>query len=297
MRSSKFIGVYTTAASARRKQHYFVWELSDGTYAVQELDAAFTPVAEARLVEANTFSGIFRSEPSLLVMPVVLPDFTNLKPFAIGQHMVKAPGQTKRLEATTFFRREPAHAESSQADGQASPQPTSQSPALDKQAAAVRSYAEAVLAHRAFDLEAARKAKVLETHLRETFRQTLLRLKRPRERKAAMLALEKIAGTTEGIVPSHKHMFRDFGVRLRQNFQPALALLFNRKAVELAPEDDHARFNLARILCALGQYDEAAEHIRVAMDMDKKEPLYEKMLAHILALKQKGVAPQPMRRV
>ena len=45
------------------------------------------------------------------------------------------------------------------------------------------------------DLEAMRKAKMTETRLRETFRQTLLRLRRPRERKAALSALEPVSYT------------------------------------------------------------------------------------------------------
>ena len=131
------------------------------------------------------------------------------------------------------------------------------------------------------DLAAMRKAKMTETRLRETFRQTLLRLKRPRERKAALTALEQLAQSTEDICTAHKHMFRDFGVSLRQNSQLALALLFSRRVVELAPNDDHAHFNLARILCLMGQFDEAAAHVRTAMNMGGEEPLYFRMLVHI----------------
>ena len=134
---------------------------------------------------------------------------------------------------------------------------------------------------------------MVESKLRETFRQTLLRLKRPRERKAALLALEQLAQTKDGIIPAHKHMFRDFGVRLRQNSQPDLALLFSRKAVELAPEDDHAHFNLARILCSLGLYDEAATHIGTALSMSSGEPLYFKLLEHIRELKRTRSAGKP----
>ncbi len=133
----------------------------------------------------------------------------------------------------------------------------------------------------AYDLQEAHQARLAEDNLRETFRQTLLRLKRPKDRKAALAALEQLAAITENITPVHKHMFRDFGVRLRQNALPDLALLFSRKAVELAPDDDHAHFNLARILCLLGQYDEAASHVRTAMHMDSQEPVYLRMLAHI----------------
>ena len=149
----------------------------------------------------------------------------------------------------------------------------------------------------AYDLEAARKAKDIEISLRETFRQTLLRLKRPKERQAALAALERLAQTTDDIFPAHKHMFRDFGVRLRQNSQHQLALLFCRKAVELAPNHDHAHFNMARVLCSLGMYDEAASHVQTAMAMGGDDPLYFKMLTHIRKEKlQRHSVPQSIRR-
>jgi tetratricopeptide (TPR) repeat protein len=296
MRRSKFSGVYSIPAdraAKRRKTHYFVWQLPGGAYAVQELNAAFQPVSEAEFVDGPTFARKFTGEPSVLTMPVIVPDLSYLETLALQRSRL-APQPSGNAAQTP-----PTAGERSR------PQPSGPAVAGAPATSAGGAYrivgragtdAAAPAAHRAFDLEAARKARVLESRMRETFRQTLLRLKRPRERKAAMLALEQIARTTEGIVPAHKHMFRDFGVRLRQNFQPALALLFNRKAVELAPEDDHARFNLARILCALGQYDEAAAHIRAAMTMDGNEPLYKRLLAHILILQQKGVAPRPVRR-
>ncbi len=280
MRRSKFSGVYSiiadTAGEKQHKRHYFVWELPGNAYAVQELDASLKPVSQAEFVGRRTFAQQFRYEPSVLAVPVVVPDLSFLEALSARQSG-EMPAQDTPAESGAKSTSEPFVSANKGITGQSLPG------------------AKPPAAHRAYDLEAVRKAKVLESHMRETFRQTLLRLKRPRERKAAMLALEQIAGTTEGIVPAHKHMFRDFGVRLRQNFQPGLALLFNRKAVELAPEDDHARFNLARILCALGQYDEAAAQIQAAMDMDHEEPLYTKLLSHILAQQQKGLVPKPVR--
>ena len=136
---------------------------------------------------------------------------------------------------------------------------------------------------RTYDLETIRKAKATESTLRENFRQALLRLKRPRERQGALKALEQLAQTTEDICTAHKHMFRDFGVKLRQSALPELALLFNYRVVKLAPDDDHAHFNLARILCILEQYDEAAAHIRTAMGMgiEADNNLYFRMLVYI----------------
>ena len=292
MRRSKFIGVYSLVQQTERhgKKHYFAWGLSGDAYAVQELNAAFRPVAEAELVESRTFIQNFQNEPSILAVPVVTPDFGNLESVATRQRGKGTLQQDATQGVFDFYQQKTVRDQARQtARAEATPpfgvQPTKP-----------RSEPETPPKQGAFDLEAARKAKVLETHMRETFRQILLRLKRPRERQAAMLALKQLASATEGIVPEHKHMFRDFGVRLRQSLQPELALLFNRKTVELAPNDDHARFNLARILCILGQYDEAATQVRAAMNMDQNEPIYGKMLAHILALQQEDASPSSTGR-
>ncbi len=316
MRRSKFSGVFSFSANwteSRSKTHYFVWELPDGAFAVQELNAAFQPVTEVERINAKNFSQSFKAEPNILAMPVITPDLSHFEPApstpppeapaARAEHSarrVDAPRVTSGgalLQTLSPKGKLPESVEvaSEQPDMGLLPFPSPTATGVT----AVRyeeAPAPAAAPRRAYDLEAARKAKVVESKLRETFRQTLLRLKRPRERKAALLALEQLAQTKDGIVPVHKHMFRDFGVRLRQNSQPDLALLFSRKAVELAPEDDHAHFNLARILCSLGLYDEAAAHIGTALSMSSGEPLYFKLLEHIRELKQKRGVGKPARQ-
>ena len=435
MRRSKFSGVYsfsTDWTGNNRKNHYFVWELPDGAFAVQELNKAFQPLAEPERISASSFAKNFRAEPEILAMPVMTPDLSRLEArekSAGGSDAAQQTGQadaavsepsgktspppktpaaaSTRPDATTpdgassgvavdtsggtpagtsagtsgdATGKAPA-AQKSRAQGGAQPAPSAGPQSLDSQifanesdslAASVRQSAAPLASpagaapmgqgkasaatpgaqqarkpsprslrpvdadepeslkrtdaptkkevstpartpqlrlqpvekdlstdvtdmparlplpdtspmgtSRPMDLAAMRKAKRTETRLRETFRQTLLRLKRPRERKAALTALEQLAQSTEDICTAHKHMFRDFGVSLRQNSQLALALLFSRRVVELAPNDDHAHFNLARILCLMGQFDEAAAHVRTAMNMGGEEPLYFRMLVHI----------------
>ena len=280
---------------------------------MQELNAAFQPVAEVERISAKSFTREFKAEPNILAMPVVTPDLSHFEARAVAPQPQKAaPGEPARKTAESpaanpgFTPLEMPKAKgklpdsvqviTGKADQAPLPFPARKATGVTAVRydealgttvpAATTAQAAQATPKKAYDLEAARKAKVVETKLRETFRQTLLRLKRPRERKAALLALEQLAHTTEGITPSHKHMFRDFGVRLRQNSQPDLALLFTRKAVELAPEDDHAHFNLARILCSLGMYDEAAAHVATALSVSSEEPLYFKLLEHIRELKQ-----------
>lgn len=471
MRRSKFSGVYsfsTDWTESRRKTHYFVWELPDGAFAVQELNSAFQPLADPERISARSFKKNFKAEPESLAMPVTTPDLTQLEnkgasggaqagaisgqkaentqagaqqgqggnaaqapspaqsitqnaaqnavqdvaqnvtqdvaqAAASGQGAMPAPNAAQGIpprpvrpagqqaapsgqtvapsgqiappagqaasqdrqaaassgpvtghEAGPAAGRESVPPDLSASSGSlqssaagskpfaatptatASPTAAAQRPAVSPQAphaetaekqnlllqkqkntdaseaelgAPARFAAEKTrpqlkgvnlsvaesgslapqpllsvdqaAVNRVYDPEIARQAKMTESKLREAFRQALLRLKRPRERLGALKTLEQLAETTENICTAHKHMFRDFGVRLRQNSHPDLALLFSRKVVQLAPNDDHAHFNLARVLCVLGQYDEAAAHIRAAMNMDSDEHLYFRMLVYI----------------
>lgn len=291
MRRSKFVGVYSLPAeraAKHRKTYYFVWELPGGAYAVQELNSAFQPIAEAEFVDNRSFLNVFTAETAVLAAPVIMPDLSFLEALSLRQKGNPLPDSAPPIPtapSTTLGDNGHASpqygktiADMRRTRQSRTPAPAPTSPPVAKQ--------------QAVDLEATRKAYILESRLRETFRQTLLRLKRPRERKAALLALEQLAGTTQGIVPAHKHMFRDFGVRLRQSKLVTQAVLCTRRVVELAPEDDHARFNLARLLCILGKYDEAIVHIRAAISMDKKEPVYEKLLTYILEEQQKHSVPR-----
>lgn len=299
MRRSKFSGVYSLTAQTsgkRNKAYYFVWQLPDGDFAVQALNIAFKAVSEAQRISAAAFQA-FTEEPSILAMPVVTPDLSHFEsppqppdePDAPEEEALAEPAlqnvadKLGGRESVNIFEQPRLGKASPAAEKilQEEPAPATETPAAEPR--------------RAYDLEAVRKARVTESRLRETFRQTLLRLKRPRERKAALAALKKLAETTEDILPLHKHMFRDFGVRLRQNSLPDLALLFSRKTVELSPEDDHAHFNLARILCSLGMYDEAAAHVRTAMSMGE-EPVYFKMLVHIRKEKLRNSSKTPSGR-
>jgi tetratricopeptide (TPR) repeat protein len=120
-----------------------------------------------------------------------------------------------------------------------------------------------------------------EARIRRLFTKTVQGLKQPRKRDAAIATIEQIAATQEDITPSHKHMFRDFGVTLRQMKLLPQALLCTRRVVELSPEDDHAHFNLARILCQLNMFAEATEHMNEAMRASPTEPSYARLMNHI----------------
>lgn len=132
-------------------------------------------------------------------------------------------------------------------------------------------------------LEKARQARQIEADLRDGFGRALAALSRPRDRMAAIASLQRIAAVKKGIVPQHKHMFRDFGVALRKKMLVDLALACADRAVELAPDDDHARFNLARLLGIAGRYDDAEAQLRIAIKLDPSEEVYGKLKRYLAA--------------
>ncbi len=227
MRNPKFLGVFSlkTATRSGAKPNFFIWQLPDGSYAAQELDASFSQRGPARRIPAAGLEKAFKFEPSILAAPVTTPDFRQL----------------------------------------AVPAPKKEQPAGETLAG----------------LERARKAKQLEMNLRDSFDKALRAIGRPRDRKGALAALERIARTRDGIEPQHKFMFRDFGVALRKKKLNELALECARRAVALSPQDDHARFNLARILDIVGNYDEAQAQLGAARKLDPRESIYDRFTNYL----------------
>ena len=122
-----------------------------------------------------------------------------------------------------------------------------------------------------------------EKLLRTDFEQAMLQLNQPKSRLGALRYIKTIPNQKE-IKPSHKHMLRDFTIELRKNSLPEIALLFATKTVELAPNDDHAHFNLARIYTILERYKDALVHVRKAISLQpdtEDELVYRKLLTYI----------------
>ena len=130
-------------------------------------------------------------------------------------------------------------------------------------------------------------AEEVESTLRAHFRKAMLRCKRPGDRDAAIRALQTLAEVEEGIEPRHKYMFADFGISLRKERRHALALAFCRRVLDLAPHDDHAHFNAARVLLEMGDVDGAEQHLLTALDMDGKNRIYQRMLSYMKTQRRK----------
>lgn len=132
----------------------------------------------------------------------------------------------------------------------------------------------------------------VEKTLRAHFRKAMQRLRRQEEKFAALEALQTLADVEEGIGPQHKYMFADFGIDLRKNKEYPLALAFCRRVLQLAPEDDHAHFNAARVLLEMGNVEAAEEHLLTALNLEPDTPVYKLMMDYLMQERRKRQAPR-----
>ncbi|SIO31617.1 tetratricopeptide repeat protein [Halodesulfovibrio marinisediminis] len=73
--------------------------------------------------------------------------------------------------------------------------------------------------------------------------------------------------------PRHKHLFNDFGKRLRKVQEPEIALKHYLKAIELSPNDDHLCYNIARVYYDLRKMSDCKRWLhRALVENPKLEP-------------------------
>ncbi|MBQ7456181.1 MAG: hypothetical protein IJS54_01015 [Desulfovibrio sp.] len=126
-------------------------------------------------------------------------------------------------------------------------------------------------------------AELVEAVIRKDFETAVQQLNDPDMRIRALRQIKAIPDKQD-IKPVHKHMLRDFAIVLRKKNLPEVALVFAEKTVSLAPKDDHAHFNLARIYYLLSRYRDAIEQIYTALNLPhapEDEPIYRKLLLRI----------------
>lgn len=94
--------------------------------------------------------------------------------------------------------------------------------------------------------------RIDEDHIRASFGLGLTYLDRG-DPQNAHLVFRKLS-RLEGINgPEYKHLFNEFGIKLRKNRMFSQALGHYAKALRLSPEDDHLLYNLARALFEKGR--------------------------------------------
>ncbi len=125
----------------------------------------------------------------------------------------------------------------------------------------------------------------VEEALRELFRKAMVRVRRGEMEDGALSILENLTTVEEGITVKHKHMFNDFGIEMRKKKNYPHALAFCKRVIALHNDDDHAHFNVARVLMEMGELDEAEQHLLTAQFLNPTSPIYSKALRHVAVLR------------
>ena len=280
--TATYIGVFSrrerTAKGMVAKKMYFAWE-SQKAFLVQELDRAYQPTGSPMPVDKKEFSRAFVQEKQIHAQPDGAEPASPKQTASPAETSAAAQDETppkksaglpdlSGLEGLGEFGELP------RTDAEEKKAPPA---AEEGKKSGLGLGAGHFLPEPGENKQSAQR----ELELRESFRKAILRLKRPRDRDAALRTLQNLSDVEEGIEQVHKHMFADFGVSLRQNTLLELALHCCQRVLELAPDDDHAHFNAARILFEMNRYDDSKKHLMQAMEIDPDEPLYARMLRHV----------------
>lgn len=84
----------------------------------------------------------------------------------------------------------------------------------------------------------------------------------------ALLFLDQILELNSAFLPNYKHLFNEFGIALRKAGLHEQALNYYLKATKHGGEDEHLLFNIARILCEVGDYERMISVLDRALEMN-----------------------------
>ena len=107
----------------------------------------------------------------------------------------------------------------------------------------------------------------------------------------ATLVFNDLINSDTPFEEEHKHLFNDFAIQLRKSNQPAQAIAFYTKAIELSwgNEDENLHINLARVLYSEKQYGGCVQHL---FDALRIAPGHKVARSFLTFLEQQKVVPK-----
>ncbi|MGE4297614.1 MAG: tetratricopeptide repeat protein [Desulfovibrionaceae bacterium] len=106
--------------------------------------------------------------------------------------------------------------------------------------------------------------RVDEENIRATFGLGLTYLERHDKDKAEVV-FRRLVRLKEAFEPRHKHLFNEFGIRLRKNGMHVPALKYYSRAYHLCRTDEHLVYNIARVYHERGMTAKASLYLRKAL--------------------------------
>ncbi len=106
-----------------------------------------------------------------------------------------------------------------------------------------------------------------EEHIRATFGLGLTYLDRG-DASHANLVFRRLAGLDTAFEAKHKHLFNEFGIKLRKNRMYVQALKYYARAYALSKDDEHLLYNMARTFYEKGSPKIALRYLHKAMALN-----------------------------
>ncbi len=299
MQEQRFIGVYATSEMPstlgashrpmiRRKRLWFVWEMDDGKYRVQPLNAIHAPMAEPRVISPREFENRFTAETECEAVPAgYVPegaeaqialdaeDGASTVPDATAQPDLASQGAPAALRA------DDPNLLRLWLEGKAPPAPAPDAGLTPAQEAEMARLLEGALldspqegmaaesAGPAGEIETGREdapERDAEQALRADFALALLQMKQGRKDEG-VAGLERMLARPCAPFSGAALLFSEFGLSLRRLGLIHLALLAHQHALEFAPDDERVHFNLARSYHDLNKFGMARVHLERAVEI------------------------------
>ncbi len=109
--------------------------------------------------------------------------------------------------------------------------------------------------------------KVDVDNVRANFGLGLTYLERGEDKKAENI-FERLVKLDAAFEEEHKHLFNEFGIKLRKNRMFSEGLEYYQRAMKLAKVDENLYYNIARCYFELKNIEKTVEHLRIALKMN-----------------------------
>ncbi len=258
---TSYLGTGATRKKSVHKAFWAAWEYSADSVQVQALNSRLVPAGPKRLVPIKEFESAYKLEPDYFIAsarPKSLgPSGTDKKSASIAPDTVdspasEAPAPTPEPDTAAAIE-EPATPEAVPPDS----------------VAGLTLDADQLRRERRVRVAAAldEKGRELERTARIAFDIALTHLKHGNTKRAHAV-FEEVVDMEGDFRPPHKHMFNEFGIGLRKNKLPQLALKIYKRALKLSPRDEHLLHNIARLYYEMGDMKKALEYLEKSLDIN-----------------------------
>lgn len=133
------------------------------------------------------------------------------------------------------------------------------------------------------EMEFVSALKIDEENVRATFGLGLTYLEREDAARAKSV-FNHLVQMDDAFQPEHKHLFNDFGIKLRKNKMFDQAEAYYKRALELCKDDENLYFNIARACYENGDFKECVKYLNACLKLNKEVDSAKKLILHIVRL-------------